>query len=157
MASGSCRNENMSDDLTLFSSPELKDVVQDMQSCSRRVVWRSCSEPDAVKTRDFRWYRNSRRKSWGMTRSARKRRNFSIKFVSCSPAQNAPRLRTIWANFLSSLHWSNRGIYEWRKNVLVVQRWKNKRTCWLGITFQALNVPLTYRLKTPALKQYNQI
>jgi hypothetical protein len=40
----------MSDDLTLFSSPELKDVVQDMQSCSRRVVWRSCSEPDAVKT-----------------------------------------------------------------------------------------------------------
>ena len=31
MASGSSRNENMSDDLTLFSSPELKDIVQDMR------------------------------------------------------------------------------------------------------------------------------
>jgi hypothetical protein len=30
MGSGSHRGENMSDDLTLFSSPELKDIVQEM-------------------------------------------------------------------------------------------------------------------------------
>jgi hypothetical protein len=31
MGSESHRDENMSDDLTLFSSPELKDTVQDMR------------------------------------------------------------------------------------------------------------------------------
>ena len=31
MGSGSHRDENISDDLTLFSSPELKDTVQDMR------------------------------------------------------------------------------------------------------------------------------
>ena len=31
MGSGSHWNENMSEDLILFSSPELKDVVQDMR------------------------------------------------------------------------------------------------------------------------------
>lgn len=31
MDSGSHREENMSDDLTLFSSPELKDAVQEMR------------------------------------------------------------------------------------------------------------------------------
>ena len=31
MGSGSHRDENMSDDLKLFSSPELKDTVQDMR------------------------------------------------------------------------------------------------------------------------------
>ncbi len=31
MDSGSHRDENMSDDLTLFSSPELKDTIQDMR------------------------------------------------------------------------------------------------------------------------------